>query len=78
MKTTNAKAKGLQTPAPLGGNVKPEKSGKRASTQRVKKFTPLVEQSKPEVQTKDVEDDVPDIEYMPPKPQGETTYAVLL
>ncbi|KAG2412588.1 hypothetical protein HFD88_010145 [Aspergillus terreus] len=69
MKTTNAKAKGLQTPAPLGGTVKPEKSGKRASTQRVKKFTPLVEQSKPEVQTKDVEDDVPDIEYMPPKPQ---------
>ncbi|KAL4893361.1 hypothetical protein BDV59DRAFT_30033 [Aspergillus ambiguus] len=69
MKTTNAKAKGLQTPAPLGGTVKPEKSGKRASTQRVKKFTPLVEPSQPEVQAKEDEDDVPDIEYMPPKPK---------
>ena len=70
MKTTNAKARGLQTPAPPAGTVKPEKTGKRASTQRVKKFAPLVEQSQAEVQDKPVEEDVPDIEYMPPKPKG--------
>ncbi|PYI10568.1 hypothetical protein BO78DRAFT_393988 [Aspergillus sclerotiicarbonarius CBS 121057] len=69
MKTTNAKAKGLQTPAPPGGTVKPERTMKRGSTQRVKKFAPFVEQSQPEAQTKPVEDDVPDIEYMPPKPK---------
>jgi hypothetical protein len=50
--------------------VKPEKTGKRASTQRVKKFAPLAEQRKPEVQDKTTEDDVPDIEYMPPTPKG--------
>lgn len=70
MKTTNAKARALQTPAPPAGTSKPEKTGKRASTQRVKKFAPLVEQSKAEVQDKPTEDDVPDIEYMPPKPKG--------
>ncbi|PWY77202.1 hypothetical protein BO94DRAFT_538063 [Aspergillus sclerotioniger CBS 115572] len=69
MKTTNAKTKGLQTPAPPGGTLKPERTTKRGSTQRVKKFAPFVEQSEPEVQTKPVEEDVPDIEYMPPKPK---------
>ncbi|OGM45599.1 hypothetical protein ABOM_006295 [Aspergillus bombycis] len=69
MKTTNAKARGLQTPAPPAGAVKPEKTGKRASTQRVKKFAPLLEQSKAEVHDKPAEGDVPDIEYMPPKPK---------
>ncbi|GKZ83612.1 hypothetical protein AnigIFM56816_008707 [Aspergillus niger] len=69
MKTTNAKAKGLQTPAPPGGTVKPERTIKRGSTQRAKKFAPFVEPSQPEVQAKPVEDDVPDIEYMPPKPK---------
>ncbi|KAF5856313.1 hypothetical protein ETB97_007549 [Aspergillus alliaceus] len=69
MKTTNAKARGLQTPAPPAGTVKPERTGKRGSSQRVKKFTPLVEQSKLEVGDKPAEDDVPDIEYMPPKPK---------
>ncbi|KAF9886030.1 hypothetical protein FE257_012086 [Aspergillus nanangensis] len=69
MKTTNAKAKGLQTPAAPLGTVKPERTTKRGSTQRIKKFTPLVEQSKTEVQDKSTEDNVPDIEYMPPKPK---------
>ncbi|KAE8349133.1 hypothetical protein BDV28DRAFT_141888 [Aspergillus coremiiformis] len=69
MKTTNAKARGLQTPAPPGGTVKPEKTGKRASTQRVKKFAPLVDQSNVEVHDRPADDDVPDIEYMPPKPK---------
>lgn len=70
MKTTNAKARGLQTPAPPGGTAKPEKSLKRGSTQRVKKFSPFIEQAQPETHTKHVQDDVPDIEYMPPKPKG--------
>ncbi|KAI9924109.1 hypothetical protein MW887_007349 [Aspergillus wentii] len=67
MKTTNAKAKGIQTPAP--GAIKPEKTNKRASTQRIKKFAPLVEQNQAEVQEQAPQDDVPDIEYMPPKPK---------
>lgn len=70
MKTTNAKAKGLQTPAqPLGTN-KPEKTNKRTSTQKIKKVAPTVQQSQTDVKGKAPEDDVPDIEYMPPKPQG--------
>ncbi|KAL4797249.1 hypothetical protein BDV19DRAFT_359211 [Aspergillus venezuelensis] len=69
MKTTNAKARGLQTPAAPLGTLKPEKTTRKASTQRVKKFAPFVEQAKPEVQAQPVQDDVPDIEYMPPKPK---------
>ncbi|KAL4935714.1 hypothetical protein BDV06DRAFT_206447 [Aspergillus oleicola] len=69
MKTTNAKAKGLQTPAALLGTLKPEKTTRKGSTQRVKKFAPFVEQPKPEVQAQPVQDDIPDIEYMPPKPK---------
>ncbi|RAK76044.1 uncharacterized protein BO72DRAFT_478413 [Aspergillus fijiensis CBS 313.89] len=74
MKTTNAKARGLQTPAPPGGTAKPEKSLKRGSTQRVKKFSPFIEQAQPETHTKHVQDDVPDIEYMPPKPKDLPDY----
>ncbi|KAL4959152.1 uncharacterized protein BDV14DRAFT_185308 [Aspergillus stella-maris] len=69
MKTTNAKARGLQTPAAPLGTLKPEKTTRKGSTQRVKKFAPFVEQAKPEVQAQPVQDDVPDIEYMPPKPK---------
>ncbi len=71
MKTTNAKAKGLQTPAAPAGTTKPEKTTKKGSTQRVKKFSPFVEQPQPEVHVQPPQDDVPDIEYMPPKPKGE-------
>ncbi|KAI9375446.1 hypothetical protein BJX61DRAFT_142353 [Aspergillus egyptiacus] len=69
MKTTNAKAKGLQTPAAPLGTTKPEKTTKKGSTQRVKKFSPFVEQAQPKAQTQPSQDDVPDIEYMPPKPK---------
>jgi len=68
MKTTNAKAK---TPAPIGTN-KPERTNRRTSTQKAKKIAPLVPQSEPETAAKSVQDDVPDIEYMPPKPKGES------
>lgn len=69
MKTTNAKAKGLQTPAPFGGTLKPEKTNRRGSTaQRIKKAVPVPQQAQPKVQTEAIQDDVPDIEYMPPKP----------
>ncbi|KAL4741785.1 hypothetical protein BDV11DRAFT_182407 [Aspergillus similis] len=69
MKTTNAKAKGLQTPAAPVGTIKPERTTKKGSTQRVKKFSPFVEQPQPEVNVQPPQDDVPDIEYMPPKPK---------
>lgn len=71
MKTTNAKASGLQTPAAQAGTTKPEKTARKGSTQRVKKFSPFVEQPQPEVNVQSTQDDVPDIEYMPPKPKGE-------
>lgn len=69
MKTTNAKARGIQTPAPLGTG-KQEKTNKRTSTQKLKKVAPPVQQSQPDVRDKASEDDVADIEYMPPKPKG--------
>ncbi|OJJ81160.1 uncharacterized protein ASPGLDRAFT_50691 [Aspergillus glaucus CBS 516.65] len=65
MKTTNAKAK---TPAPIGTS-KPERTNRRTSTQKVKKIAPFVQQSEPETAAKSIQDDVPDIEYMPPKPK---------
>ncbi|KAL5340545.1 hypothetical protein BJX70DRAFT_361314 [Aspergillus crustosus] len=74
MKTTNAKAKGLQTPGAPLGTIKPERTVKRGSTQRVKKFSPFVEQPRPEVQVQPLQDDVPDIEYMPPKPKDLPDY----
>ncbi|KAL4808464.1 hypothetical protein BDV18DRAFT_100230 [Aspergillus unguis] len=74
MKTTNAKARGLQTPAAPAGTIKPEKTTKKGSTQRVKKFSPFVEQPKPEVNIQPAQDDVPDIEYMPPKPKDLLDY----
>ncbi|CBF81404.1 hypothetical protein AN5687.2 [Aspergillus nidulans FGSC A4] len=74
MKTTNAKARGLQTPAAPIGNIKPERTTKKGSTQRVKKFSPFVEQPQPEVKVQPLQDDVPDIEYMPPKPKDLPDY----
>lgn len=71
MKTTNAKAKGLQTPAPFGGTLKPEKTARRTSTaQRIRKAAPVVQQAQTKVYTEAPQEDVPDIEYMPPKPNG--------
>ncbi|KAJ5096915.1 hypothetical protein N7456_007636 [Penicillium angulare] len=68
-KTTNLKAKGLQTPAPFGGTLKPEKTNRKASTQKVKKAAPVTQQPQTKVHVDTVQDDVPDIEYMPPKPR---------
>lgn len=71
MKTTNAKAKGLQTPAPFPGTLKPEKTNRRASTaQKIKKAAPVTQQAQTKVYNEAEQDDVPDIEYMPPKPSG--------
>ena len=67
MKTTNAKAK---TPAPIDTS-KPERTNRRTSMQKVKKIAPFVQQSEHETAAKSIQDDVPDIEYMPPKPKGE-------
>lgn len=78
MKTTNAKARGIQTPAPLG-TAKPEKTNKKSSTQKANKpAPPAQQQSRPDVRDKVSEDDVPDIEYMPPKPQGGCINAIQL
>ena len=71
-KTTNAKAKAFQTPGPtqqidLGKTKKASVSGKKpkpkatpAETTKVEKLAVLG----------DEEDDVPDIEYMPPRSKG--------
>lgn len=70
MKTTNAKAKGLATPAAPLGTVKPGKSNRKVSTVKkvinnapVKSAEPELSQEQPDVEDRD-------IEYMPPKPQG--------
>jgi hypothetical protein len=64
-KTTNAKAKGT-TPA---ATLKPEKTNKISRGQDIKKVAPHVHPSQFELQER-LEEDVPDIEYMPPKPKG--------
>lgn len=57
-KTTNAKARAFQTPAPLSASVKTQKASPRLRRPKVK--------VQPDVQHAD-EHDVPDVEYMPPK-----------
>ncbi|KAJ5120405.1 uncharacterized protein N7515_009793 [Penicillium bovifimosum] len=69
-KTTNLKANNLQTPAPFGGTTKQPKTNRRLSTaKKIKKAAPVTQQAQTKVHTDPVEDDVPDIEYMPPKPK---------
>lgn len=58
-KTTNAKGKAFQTPAPLGSSAKTLKASPRLRRPKVKVHQPEVEAES--------EDDVPEIEYMPPK-----------
>jgi hypothetical protein len=58
MKTTNAKGKAFQTPAPLTASAKTQKASPRLRRPKVKVHQPELEQQ---------EDDVPEIEYMPPK-----------
>lgn len=59
MKTTNAKAKAFQTPAPLSASGKTQKLSPRLRRPKVKVHQPEVEAES--------EDDVPEVEYMPPK-----------
>lgn len=68
MKTNNPKAKTLQTPAPFGGTVKTNK--RQSTAQKLKKAAPITQQAPLKVHNDHVVDDVPDIEYMPPKPTG--------
>jgi len=59
MKTTNAKSNAFKTPAPLGSSAKTHKLSPRLRRPKVK-----VHQPEPEAED---EDDVPEVEYMPPK-----------
>lgn len=68
-KTTNAKAKALQTPAGKEGVLKPKTNGKSSTTQKVKKAAPEVKPPKHEIISKPQEEEVPDVEYAPPKPK---------
>lgn len=71
MKTTNLKANNLQTPAPFGGTTKQPKTNRRQSTaQKIRKAAPVTQQAQTKVHIDVAADDVPDIEYMPPKPRG--------
>ncbi|KAJ4411085.1 hypothetical protein N0V91_001458 [Didymella pomorum] len=58
-KTTNAKGKAFQTPAPLASSAKTLKASPRLRRPKVKVHQPKIDA--------DSEDDVPEIEYMPPK-----------
>src|SRR5689334_22594337 len=59
MKTTNAKTSAFQTPAPLSASAKTLKASPRLRRPKVKVHQPEVQD--------EVEDDVPEVEYMPPK-----------
>ncbi|KAF2994853.1 hypothetical protein E8E13_003922 [Curvularia kusanoi] len=58
-KTTNAKGKAFQTPAPLASSAKTLKASPRLRRPKVKVHQPEAEAES--------EDDIPEIEYMPPK-----------
>ncbi|ODH12914.1 hypothetical protein ACO22_07789 [Paracoccidioides brasiliensis] len=70
IKTTNAKAKGYQTPAAPVGSSRYTKTTKRPSTtQKLKQNAPEVQQCQSKTAAPvDIEEDVNDIEYMPPRP----------
>ncbi|KAH7132434.1 hypothetical protein B0J11DRAFT_521685 [Dendryphion nanum] len=59
MKTTNAKAKAFQTPAPLSGSAKTQKISPRLRRPKVKVHQPELEDEE--------KDNIPEVEYMPPK-----------
>jgi hypothetical protein len=71
-KTTNAKARAFQTPAPLQQTTKPEKKPEKAATVRKSiKSKIRIAPSEPveaDVLSKDPDSDVPDVEYCPPPP----------
>jgi hypothetical protein len=59
MKTTNAKSNAFKTPAPLGSSAKTQKLSPRLRRPKVKVHQPELDA--------EFEDDVPEVEYMPPK-----------
>ncbi|KAJ5166665.1 uncharacterized protein N7482_005446 [Penicillium canariense] len=69
-KTTNLKTNAFKTPGQFGGTSKFEKTNNRrtSTAQRIKKAPPVAQQAQPKVYTEAAQDDVRDIEYMPPKP----------
>lgn len=72
LKTTNARAKAFQTPAAPGTDNALDKTTQKSGTARKPK--PRVnhaEMSKVEVLGQPDETDETEIEYMPPKPEGE-------
>ncbi|OOQ90828.1 hypothetical protein PEBR_02781 [Penicillium brasilianum] len=68
-KTTNLKTNAFKTPGPFGGTSKPEKTNNRrtSTAQRIKKAAPVTQQAQAKVYIEAAHDEVPDIEYMPPK-----------
>ena len=80
-KTTNAKAQRTQTPAPPVETVKRDQNqtSRRTSTaQRIRKAAaPSIKQPYTDAHDKTVKDDVPEVEYMPPKPKG-SGYFILI
>ena len=70
MKTTNAKARAFETPAPT--QFKPLQTTKRPSTAATKKKSKITiaqpEPAQADILANTSDDDVPEIEYMPPKP----------
>jgi hypothetical protein len=69
MKTTNAKAKGIQTPAPPKDGGFGERNQKSVSARKPKPKVSHAEMTKIDV-LGDTELEERDIEYMPPKAQG--------
>lgn len=72
-KTTNAKARAFQTPAPTlpRGTIK-QRSAKRGSTRKVKEAAPLPTQVTQDKTVTVEEEPEREIEYMPPKPKRES------
>lgn len=72
LKTTNAKAKAFQTPAPVHvDNETKKEEPKSASIRKAKPRVSHADMTKLGVLAdKDELDDEEDIEYMPPKPRG--------
>lgn len=75
-KTTNAKAK---TPGLQPETLKTQKTKRRgSSTKKPKKADIEVQQAQPQVfNAPEADDDVPDVEYAPPKPKGISKFAPL-
>ncbi len=71
MKTTNAKAKGIQTPAPPKDGGFGERNQKSVSARKPKPKVSHAEMTRIDV-LGDTELEERDIEYMPPKAQGES------